>query len=160
MPSCASRLSIVPVIVSVLASLGGKWFANGRNPGQRSSLPHMGPTRYITEMPSRSASDEAPSQCGYAMPAEWSQHRRTWMCWPCRTEAWGSVAQMQRARAATAEIARAVSRFEPVVMIARPADAQAAEDACGAFGEILGLPIDDSWARDSGPTFVAGTRVA
>ena len=114
----------------------------------------------MTEMHSRSAIDEAPSQCGYAMPAEWSPHRRTWMCWPCRTEAWGSVAQMQRARAGTAEIARGISRFEPVVMIARPADAQAAEDACGAFGEILVLPIDDSWARDSGPTFVAGRGVA
>lgn len=120
----------------------------------------MGRTRYMTEMHTRSVAIEAPSQCGYAVPGEWSLHRRTWMCWPCRTEAWGSVTRMQRARAATADIARGISRFEPVVMIARPADAQAVGVACGTFAEILVLPIDDSWARDSGPTFVAGRGVA
>lgn len=67
---------------------------------------------------------------------------------------------MARARIATAEVARAVARFEPVVMVARPGDAEVAELSCGGFTEILVAPIDDSWARDSGPTFLSGKSVA
>lgn len=63
---------------------------------------------------------------------------------------------MERARAATAEVARAIARFEPMVMVARPADAAAAEESCGGFAEIFVAPIDDSWARDCGPTFLSG----
>jgi agmatine deiminase len=63
---------------------------------------------------------------------------------------------MARARTATAEIARAIARFEPVILIARPADAEDAERVCGGFAEIYPAPIDDSWARDTGPTFISG----
>jgi agmatine deiminase len=114
----------------------------------------------MTGMRKTSLSSDSPSQNGYAMPAEWVPHRRTWMCWPCRLEAWGSAAKMELARGATAEVARAIARFEPVVMIARPDDAEAAERACANFAEIFVLAIDDSWARDSGPTFLSGDRAA
>lgn len=63
---------------------------------------------------------------------------------------------MARARTVTADIARAIARFEPVVMVARPADAEAAKQTCGTFAEIFVAPTDDSWARDSGPTFLSG----
>jgi agmatine deiminase len=67
---------------------------------------------------------------------------------------------MAEARAAHAEVARTIQRFEPVTMIARPgADAAAAAEACGAGVEVVELPIDDSWFRDTGPLFVTdGTR--
>src|SRR5438132_6948357 len=120
----------------------------------------MGRNRYMTEMHDRSAANETPAQCAYAMPAEWAPHKRTWVCWPCRTEAWGSIARMERAKDTTAEVARAVARFEPVAMIARPADAEAAERVCGGSVEMFVVPIDDSWARDSGPTFLSGEGVA
>jgi agmatine deiminase len=67
---------------------------------------------------------------------------------------------MERARAATAEVAGAIAGFEPVTMIARPADAESAERGCGGSAEIFVAPIDDSWARDSGPTFLSGEYVA
>jgi len=67
---------------------------------------------------------------------------------------------MERARSATVEVARAIARFEPVAMVARPEDAAAAEHACGNFAEIVVLPIDDSWARDSGPTFLSNNGCA
>jgi agmatine deiminase len=97
---------------------------------------------------------------GYVMPAEWVPHRRTWMCWPCRVEAWGSEARLERARLATVEVARAIAQFEPVVMAARPADAATAERACGGFAQIHVIPLDDSWARDTGPTFLSGAGIA
>jgi len=67
---------------------------------------------------------------------------------------------MAQARTATADVARAIARFEPVVMIASPADAETAEQACGGFAEIFVAPIDDSWARDTGPTFLSGGSAA
>jgi agmatine deiminase len=108
----------------------------------------------------RETPNGSPSQSGYAMPAEWAPHCRTWMCWPCRTEAWGSAARLESARVATAEIARTIARFEAIVIVAKPADAAAAEVACGSHVEIFAAPIDDSWARDSGPTFLTGDGVA
>lgn len=67
---------------------------------------------------------------------------------------------MERARLATAEVARAIARFEPVVMCARPEDAAAAESVCGGSAEIFLVPLDDSWSRDAGPTFLSGDGIA
>ena len=67
---------------------------------------------------------------------------------------------MERAKTATAEVARAIAGFEPVVMVARPVDAEAAEQMCGGFAEVFVAAIDDSWARDSGPTFLSGGSAA
>jgi agmatine deiminase len=94
-----------------------------------------------------------PVERGFAMPAEWARHERCWMAWPCRTALWG--ARLDAARAAFAEIARTIARFEPVTMIARPADAASAKAQLGDSVALLALPLDDSWARDIGPTFVA-----
>src|SRR5947209_1994295 len=130
------------------------------NPADRSSLPRANQNSYMTGMHQTLHSDETPSQNGYAVPAEWSPHRRTWMCWPCRLAAWGSEARLERARLATARVARAIGQFEPVVVVARAADAAAAERACGASAQILVIALDDSWARDTGPTFLSGGGAA
>jgi agmatine deiminase len=90
------------------------------------------------------------------MPAEWAPHARTWMCWPCRDEAWGGPDGMLRAKQAYARIARAISTFEPVVMAVRAHDVAEAKLACAGKTEIFEVEIDDSWARDIGPTFLTG----
>jgi agmatine deiminase len=124
---------------------------------------------------------------GFLMPAEWETHSRTWMCWPCRAELWAPVnpaSGLAAARRATAEVARAIARFEPVTMAANPGSCPAlsANAAKGAGGhlppsaasphgesepqfaiDIWGVDLDDSWARDIGPTFVRdrdGSRAA
>ncbi|MGH6872436.1 MAG: agmatine deiminase family protein [Rhizomicrobium sp.] len=102
------------------------------------------------------ADDVCPARDGYSMPAEWAQHVRTWMCWPCRVEVWGGPDGLLRARQAFARVARAISTFEPVTMCARPQDAPEAKLACGGKAEIFDVALDDSWARDMGPTFVGG----
>jgi agmatine deiminase len=93
-----------------------------------------------------------PQAAGYRMPAEWEPHARCWMAWPCRRELWGDG--LDAARAAYAAVARAISRFEPVTMVARLADADEAGAICGPDVGIAALPLDDSWMRDIGPTFV------
>jgi agmatine deiminase len=44
----------------------------------------------------------------------------------------------------------AIARFEPVLLVARPADGAEAATAC-PDAEVVTLPLDDSWARDTGP---------
>jgi agmatine deiminase len=94
-----------------------------------------------------------PAAAGLSMPPEWARHERTLMAWPCRRELWEG--QLAAAKAESAGVANAVGAFEPVTMVAgTPADAAEARAACSAAVEILELPIDDSWLRDSGPIFV------
>ena len=87
------------------------------------------------------------------MPAEWATHERTIMCWPARASLWGEL--FERAEADYAEVANAIAAFEPVLMVADPRFAANARRRCGAGVEVVELPLDDSWARDSGPIFVS-----
>ncbi len=91
------------------------------------------------------------------LPAEWEPHELTIMGWPCRVSLWGET--LEPAREDYATVARAIARFEPVVMIANPgSEADAAREACGDGVRVVELPIDDSWLRDSGPIYVRGER--
>ena len=117
----------------------------------------MAATRYRDGMSKRlDADDPCPAREGFMMPAEWAPHARTWMCWPCRTEAWGSAETMLRAKHATARVARAISAFEPVVLAVRHEDVSEAKLATGSKVELFETPLDDSWARDICPTFLRG----
>jgi agmatine deiminase len=100
------------------------------------------------------ADDRCPVRDGLFMPAEWEPHARTWMAWPCRLEPWGSAEGLLRARLGHANVARAISGFEKVTMAVHPRDADEARLMMGRGVEFFEVPIDDSWARDSGPIFV------
>jgi agmatine deiminase len=93
---------------------------------------------------------------GYRMPGEFEPHAATWMAWPCRSVIWGDA--LAAVKQDTARLARTIASFEPVMMVARPDDAAEAGHVCGAAVQVLELPIDDSWARDSGPTFITNGR--
>jgi len=86
------------------------------------------------------------------MPAEWDEHQCCFMAWPTRHSLWGEL--FDRAKADYAEVARAISRFEPVVMICRPGDRADVLDRCGSEISAVEIEIDDSWTRDNGPIFV------
>jgi agmatine deiminase len=86
------------------------------------------------------------------MPAEFAPHERTVMCWPARRDLYGGL--MPDAERAHAEVARTVARFEPVTMIAAPGAGDTAAEQCGGGVEVVELPLDDSWFRDTGPIYV------
>ena len=87
-------------------------------------------------------------------PGEWEPHERTIMGWPCRASLWGPT--LDQACADYAFVANAIADFEDVTMIAGSAqDAHAARAACTGRVQVVELPIDDSWLRDSGPIYVA-----
>jgi agmatine deiminase len=87
------------------------------------------------------------------MPAEWAPHERTLMAWPTRPELWGD--QLGAAREEYAATANAIVAFEPLTMVcANAEEAAQARAALTAAAQVVELPIDDSWLRDSGPMFV------
>ena len=85
------------------------------------------------------------------VPGEFAPHQRTLMCWPTRRDLYGE--HMSEAKRAHAALARTISGFEPVTMIAAPGDVAEAQRVCGAGVDVVGIPIDDSWVRDSGPIY-------
>ncbi len=91
---------------------------------------------------------------GVRMPAEWEPHERCWMAWPCRPESWRNGLGV--ARDAFAGVVRAVARFEPVALVARPEDADEARRLTAGAADVLVAELDDGWTRDTGPTFVVG----
>lgn len=104
-----------------------------------------------------------PAGAGFAMPPAWAPHAATLMAWPCRLALWGDL--LEAAKDDYAAVARAVARFEPVLMACPPGSASEVRSRIGGTEHAvvpLEFPIDDSWARDSGPICVvdASGRVA
>lgn len=98
------------------------------------------------------ARPRTPREDGFYMPAEWSRHRRCWMAWPTRDSLWGD--RMEAAREAYATAARAIAAFEPVTVIAAPDSVADVSVRCGKGVGCLPMDHDDSWLRDTGPTFL------
>ena len=85
-------------------------------------------------------------------PGEFEPHAKTWMAWPHRQDLYGArLPDMQRAYA---DVAAAIAQFEPVSMVVHPDHTQGARAMLADAIEIVALPIDDCWIRDSGPTFL------
>ncbi|WP_439864979.1 agmatine deiminase family protein [Pseudomonas antarctica] len=93
---------------------------------------------------------------GWWMPAEWSPHAATWMVWPHNQALWETtwgvtLAQVQED---FARVANAIARFEPVKMVVDPSAVASASALCGPRVELIPQPVNDSWCRDSGPSFI------
>ncbi|HEN8801728.1 TPA: agmatine deiminase family protein [Pseudomonas putida] len=93
---------------------------------------------------------------GWRMPAEWTRHAATWMVWPHNRGLWEAgwrvtLADVQRDYA---RVAAAIARFEPVKMVVDPSALESARALCSANIELIELAVDDSWCRDSGPSFI------
>lgn len=93
---------------------------------------------------------------GWRMPAEWARHAATWMVWPHNQALWesGWHVRLPDVQQDYARVAAAIARFEPVKMVVDPSALQSARALCGANIELVEMAVDDSWCRDSGPSFV------
>ncbi len=92
---------------------------------------------------------------GFAMPAEWVQHERTWMMWPCRQNMWPDMALTKKHYT---DVAKAIREFEPLTMVVCPEDETEARAALGDNFDFLVTKIDDSWARDAAPNFLLNIK--
>lgn len=91
----------------------------------------------------------------WRMPAETDPHERTWMSFPTGGYTLGDdAASAEEARAAWAAVAHAVAEFEPVTMVVDPSAVGDARRHLSGSIDVVEAPLDDSWIRDSGPTFV------
>lgn len=98
--------------------------------------------------------ESTPKKDGYRMPGEFENQSQIWMLWPNRPDNWRNGAKP--AQAAFANVAKAISEFEPVKVCVKPEDYAAARYVLDGFDNILVVEMesDDSWIRDCGPSFV------
>ncbi|MEU6864247.1 agmatine deiminase family protein [Streptomyces sp. NPDC046876] len=101
----------------------------------------------------RAAAATAPAAGALTVPAEWQPHSGCVMAWPWdRNVGWGGLLKAVQAEAAA--IAKAIARFEPVLMVAEPGTAADARQQCGGNGvTVIEYPVNDCWTRDTGPVF-------
>ena len=92
-----------------------------------------------------------PQEQGFTMPAEWRTHLRCWMAWPYREELWHNL---EAAQLGYAKVAKAISQFEPVTLLVDPSALGSAKSLCGKHVEYFVTETNDSWTRDSGPSFL------
>lgn len=93
---------------------------------------------------------------GLVMPAEWEPHERCIMAWVGADLA--SSRLLTAVKKDCALVARAVSDFEPVLMVAGPGFGAEAAAYCGPAVDVVELPLGEAWLRDSGPIFVRRDR--
>ena len=86
------------------------------------------------------------------MPAEWTPHECCWMAWPRDGATW--PLPMTDVYQHFARLLLTIAQFEPVRLLVDPADRQIVRRYIPDEIEILEVPLDDSWMRDIGPTFV------
>jgi agmatine deiminase len=96
--------------------------------------------------------DDTPAAAGFAMPGEFEPHAGCLMAWPSRSELWGD--RWEDAMGDYAAVASAIADFEPVLMVCTPGRGREVTTRCSSGVSVVEIPIDDSWARDSGPAFV------
>ncbi|MGW4892764.1 agmatine deiminase family protein [Kitasatospora sp. NPDC004240] len=105
-----------------------------------------------TPAPGTPAPAGASGTAGRRFGAEWEKHARTFMAWPASENVWGD--QLGAVRKDIAALAAAIGAHEPVTLLARPEQNEAARRACGGAVEVVPVPVDDLWARDTAPVFV------
>ncbi|QQL46253.1 agmatine deiminase family protein [Sulfuriroseicoccus oceanibius] len=111
------------------------------------------------------AESTTPAASGYAMPPEWAAQDAIWLSWPNRDNPhWSATDGADVIQSKFAEIATAISRFQPVRINARPADHEAIRQMLEQTGavmdrcELFAHPHDDVWCRDHGPIFVVNPK--
>ncbi len=94
------------------------------------------------------------------MPPEWEPQAAVWLSWPVDDPRHWGGAKRDLIWAKFAEIAAAISRFEPVRINAPGAAHRAVAAACNRARavperiELFDHPNNDVWCRDHGPIFV------
>ena len=97
-----------------------------------------------------------PAEAGFSMPAEWTLHQRCWMVWPTAHVQWENIPSVEQAYA---DVANTIANFEPVTMVVGPEQTSIVQNRYFNKQDrhevtVLEIPIDDSWMRDIGPSFL------
>ncbi len=93
-----------------------------------------------------------PSEEGFGMPGEFEPHRGCWILWPERPDNWRLGAKP--AQKAFARVAETINRFEPVTVGVSRGQYKNARALLDSRIRVVEISSNDSWVRDTGPTFV------
>ncbi|XP_014509067.1 agmatine deiminase [Vigna radiata var. radiata] len=93
-----------------------------------------------------------PFDHGFEMPAEWETHTQCWMGWPERPDNWRENAGP--AQHVFAKVATAISKFESVTVCVSSGQWVNARSQLPKHIRVVEMSMNDSWFRDTGPTFV------
>ncbi|MGA0846459.1 MAG: agmatine deiminase family protein [Luteolibacter sp.] len=94
------------------------------------------------------------------MPPEWSAQEACWLSWPVADPRHWGGAKHRLIQEKFAEIASAISHYEPVRINSSGADQAIIREACDRARavpervELFDHPHNDVWCRDHGPIFV------
>jgi agmatine deiminase len=100
----------------------------------------------------RRITGSTPKKDGFWMPAEYERQEKVWMLWPERPDNWRDGAKP--AQAAFAEVAKAISRFEEVTVLASPGQYVNCREQLPGQIRVAEMTSNDAWIRDCGPTFI------
>lgn len=90
---------------------------------------------------------------GFSMPAEWEKHRGTIFIFPERAGSWRFSGELAQGIFAT--LINALAEGEEVFVAVSERSMGKAEKLLSLHNiRLLNIPADDSWARDTAPTFV------
>jgi agmatine deiminase len=109
---------------------------------------------FVSHSDTRADDTMSAKAAGFHMPLESDPHERTFMQWPALKLIYGSKDDLDAVREKIALIASTIAKFEPVVLLARPDQAEDAKLWVKNGVEVWPLEVQDLWCRDSGTTFV------
>jgi len=101
---------------------------------------------------SKLLTDTTPQQDDFHMPAEFEPIEKVWMVWPYRADNWRQ--QAVPAKKAYADVALAIHTFCKVGVLVNPNDYEQCRDSLPSDIDVIAMPSDDAWARDTVPTFL------
>lgn len=95
----------------------------------------------------------AAAQSRLFVPAEETEHARTFMQWPVSRSVYPEKYFRNSVQKTIANIANTIAEFEPVVMLASADYHQWMKQFLSENVTLWDIPTDDLWCRDSGPLF-------
>lgn len=100
--------------------------------------------------------NSTPKKDGFRMPGEFEPQEQIFMIWPERPDNWRNGGKP--AQETFVNVAKAISRFEPVTILASAAQYANARNRLPAEIRVVEASSNDAWVRDCGPTFVINDK--
>ena len=97
-----------------------------------------------------------PHKDGYRMPGEFEKHSGTYIIWPQRPDNWRNGGKP--AQKVFAEVANVIAKYEPVTILVNQDQYVNARNMLGPKVRVVEMSNNDSWVRDSGPSFVVNDK--
>ncbi|MEI6896842.1 MAG: agmatine deiminase [Psychromonas sp.] len=97
-----------------------------------------------------------PKVDGFRMPGEHEAHDEIWLGWPERTDTWQWGAKP--AQKSFAEVANTISRYTQVSVGVSASQFKNARNQLNPEIRLIEMSSNDSWLRDTGPTYVVNDK--